>query len=202
MSESKRAALYVRVSTDHQTVENQIRELTAIAERRGWSIVATFSDEGISGSKGRAERPGLDAMLKGAGRGQFDVVMVWAIDRLGRSTIDLLNSVHVLENCRVDLFIDQQSLDTTSAVGKLVFTIFGALAEFERHMIRQRVSVGIARAKAKGVRFGRPRIDAKTESKIKAALALGDKGMLKIAAELGVGSGTVQRVAATMRAGS
>jgi hypothetical protein len=77
----KRAALYVRVSTDEQTIENQLRELRQVAERRGWNIVATFKDEGISGAKGRAERPGLDLMLKDAGRRKFDVVMAWAIDR-------------------------------------------------------------------------------------------------------------------------
>ena len=82
---TKRAALYVRVSTDKQTVENQVRELTGLAQRRGWEVVATYNDAGISGAKGRDQRPGLDTMLKDASRGQFEVVMAWAIDRLGRS---------------------------------------------------------------------------------------------------------------------
>jgi DNA invertase Pin-like site-specific DNA recombinase len=79
---NKRAALYVRVSTDHQSVENQIRDLRHVAERRGWEVVETYSDAGISGSKGRNQRPGLDALLKHANRGKFDIVLCWAIDRL------------------------------------------------------------------------------------------------------------------------
>src|SRR6516162_6344790 len=88
----ERAAIYVRVSTDAQTVENQIRELRRIAERRGWEVVEVYTDAGVSGAKGRAQRPGLDRMLKDAGRRNFDVVMAWAIDRLGRSLIDLLGT--------------------------------------------------------------------------------------------------------------
>src|SRR5262245_40061471 len=101
--EAKRAALYVRVSTDHQSVENQIRELTQVAERRGWDVVETYSDEGISGAKGRDKRPGLDDMLNDASRRKFDVVMVWAIDRLGRSLLDLLETIKHLEAVSVDI---------------------------------------------------------------------------------------------------
>src|SRR6478736_5306572 len=96
---TKRAAIYVRVSTDKQTVENQVRELRQIAERRGWQVVEEYQDAGISGFKGRDQRPGLDRMLKDAGRRRFDVVMAWAIDRLGRSLIDLLGTVQALEAC-------------------------------------------------------------------------------------------------------
>jgi DNA invertase Pin-like site-specific DNA recombinase len=93
----KRAALYVRVSTDHQTLENQIHELTQIAERRGWEVVEIYKDHGISGAKGRDKRPGLDLMLTDASRRKFDVVMSWAIDRLGHSLIDLLGTIQHLE---------------------------------------------------------------------------------------------------------
>ena len=103
---AKRAAIYVRVSTDKQTVENQVRELREIAERRGWEVVEQYSDAGISGSKGRDERPGLDQMLKDAQRRKFDVVMAWAIDRIGRSLIDLLGTIQALEACSVDLYLD------------------------------------------------------------------------------------------------
>ena len=127
MATTKRAALYVRVSTDKQTVENQVRELTAIAQRRGWEVVATYNDAGISGTKGRDQRPGLDTMLKDASRGRFEVVMAWAIDRLGRSLIDLLGTIQALEACKVDVFIEQQSLDTTTPMGKLLFQITGPL---------------------------------------------------------------------------
>jgi hypothetical protein len=100
----KRAALYVRVSTDHQTVENQIRELSQVVERRGWEVVEIYRDAGISGAKGRDGRPGLDTMLKDASRRKFDVVMAWAIDRLGRSLVDLLGTIQGLEACSVDLY--------------------------------------------------------------------------------------------------
>jgi DNA invertase Pin-like site-specific DNA recombinase len=142
----KRAAIYVRVSTDRQTVENQLRELRQIAERRGWEVVKEYDDAGISGSKGRNDRPGLDEMLKDAQRRRFDVVMAWAIDRLGRSLIDLLGTIQQLETCGVDLYLDQQAIDTTTPTGRLMFQITGAFAEFERSMIRQRIRAGLRRA--------------------------------------------------------
>ena len=150
----KKAAIYVRVSTDKQTVENQLRELRQIAERRGWEVVHEYHDAGISGSKGREARPGLDEMLKDAQRRRFDVVMAWAIDRLGRSLIDLLGTIQSLEACGVDLYLDQQAIDTTTPAGKLMFQITGAFAEFERSMIRQRVRAGLKRAVARGSTLG------------------------------------------------
>jgi DNA invertase Pin-like site-specific DNA recombinase len=111
---AKRAAIYVRVSTDKQTVESQIRELRQIAERRGWEVAGEYRDAGISGAKGRENRPGLDQMLKDASKRRFDVVMAWAIDRLGRSLIDLLGTIQTLEACGADLYLDQQSIDTTT----------------------------------------------------------------------------------------
>src|SRR5262245_45785276 len=120
MAKPKRAALYARVSTDHQSVENQIRELGEVAKHRGWTMVEIYRDAGISGAKGRDERPGLDAMLKDAGRRKFDIVMAWAIDRLGRSLIDLLGTIEHLEAVGVDLYLDQQNIDTTTPTGKLL----------------------------------------------------------------------------------
>src|SRR5580692_12906350 len=190
---AKRAAIYVRVSTDKQTVENQLRELRQIAERRGWEIVKEYQDAGISGSKGRDGRPGLDEMLKEAQRRRFDVVMAWAIDRLGRSLIDLLNTIQALEACGVDLYLDQQAIDTTTPAGKLMFQVTGAFAEFERSMIRQRVHAGLKRAVEQGKQLGRPKIDPAIEKRIQTQLRAG-KGILKVAAECGVGSGTVQRI--------
>jgi DNA invertase Pin-like site-specific DNA recombinase len=198
----KRAALYLRVSTDRQTVENQQRSLEGIATHRGWEIVATYSDKGISGAKGRKDRPEFDRMLSDAGRGKFDVVMAFALDRIGRSLADLLYTIKHLEGCNVDLFIDKQMLDTTTPQGKLLFAVTGAFAEFERDMIVQRVNAGLDRARAKGVTLGRPRVDESVEKAIREALAKGDKGKHKIAAEIGVGSGTVARIKAEMEAGA
>jgi DNA invertase Pin-like site-specific DNA recombinase len=170
----KRAAIYVRVSTDKQTVENQLRELRQIAERRGWQVVEEYHDAGISGAKGRDQRPGLDQMLKDASRRKFDVVMAWAIDRLGRSLIDLLGTIQSLEACGVDLYLDQQSIDTTTPAGRLMFQMTGAFAEFERSMIRQRVKAGLRRAVEQGKQLGRPRVSfrpLKNESRVICARA-------------------------------
>jgi len=194
MSSTKRAALYVRVSTDAQTVENQTRELRQVAKRRGWDVVEVYSDAGISGAKGRNGRPGLDTMLKDASRRKFDVILAWAIDRLGRSLSDLLDTIQHLEACGVDLYLDQQVIDTTTPMGKLVFQLTGAFAEFERTMIRQRIKAGLKRAVAPGVKLGRPKIDCATERKVRRQLAKG-VGILKVARSLGIGTGTVQRIA-------
>jgi DNA invertase Pin-like site-specific DNA recombinase len=152
----------------------------------------------ISGAKGRAERPGLDLMLNDANRRKFDVVMAWAIDRLGRSLIDLLGTIQHLESVGVDLYLDQQAIDTTTPMGKLVFQVTGAFAEFERSMIRQRVRAGLKRAIAQGAQLGRPKIDAAVERKVQRQLAKGT-GMLKVAKSLGIGTGTVQRIKADMK---
>jgi DNA invertase Pin-like site-specific DNA recombinase len=189
----RKAAIYVRVSTDKQTVENQVRELHRIAEHRGWQIVEEYHDAGISGAKGRDQRPGLDRMLKDASKRRFDVVMAWAIDRLGRSLIDLLGTIQHLEACRVDLYLDQQSIDTTTPAGKLMFQMTGAFAEFERSMIRQRVKAGLKRAVEQGTKLGRPRVSPSIEKRIQGHLRQG-KGILKVATELGVGTSTVQRI--------
>jgi predicted site-specific integrase-resolvase len=111
----KRAAIYVRVSTDKQTVDNQVAALRQIAERRGWEVVEQYHDAGISGAKGRDGRPGLDQMLNDAQRRKFDVIISWAIDRLGRSLIDLLNTIETLKAVGVDLYLDQQAIDTCRA---------------------------------------------------------------------------------------
>jgi DNA invertase Pin-like site-specific DNA recombinase len=204
---TKRAALYVRVSTDAQTVENQIQELTQVAERRGWQVVEVYKDAGISGSKGRDQRPGLDALLKDASRRRFDVAMAWAIDRVGRSLIDLLGTIQHLEACGVDLYLDQQNIDTTTPSGRLLFQLTGAFAEFERSMIRQRVRAGLKTIKAKierdgqfiskagrvRKRLGRP--GGGPEKLVLARLELAKgTGIAKTARLVGLGTGTVHNL--------
>jgi DNA invertase Pin-like site-specific DNA recombinase len=160
-------------------------------------VVKEYDDAGISGSKGRNDRPGLDEMLKDAQRRRFDVVMAWAIDRLGRSLIDLLGTIQHLETCGVDLYLDQQAIDTTTPTGRLMFQITGAFAEFERGMIRQRIRAGLRRAVEAGKQLGRPKINPTLEKRIQSQLRAG-KGMLAIARECKVGTGTVQRIAREM----
>jgi DNA invertase Pin-like site-specific DNA recombinase len=159
-------------------------------------VVEVYSDAGISGAKGRNGRPGLDSMLKDTSRRKFDIVMAWAIE--GRSLIDLLDTIQHLEACGVDLYLDQQAIDTTTHMGKLVFQVAGAFAEFERSMIRQRVKAGLKRAVAQGVKLGRPKIDSTIERKVRKQLAKG-VGILKVAKSLGIGTGTVQRIANELR---
>src|SRR6478736_6601764 len=117
----KRIALYLRVSTSKQDTHNQRRELGAVAARSGWEIVRVFQDNGISGAKGRDERPGLDAMLKAVNAREFDLVATWSVDRLGRSLTDLLSILQHLKDKGVDLFLHQQGLDTSTTAGKAMF---------------------------------------------------------------------------------
>jgi DNA invertase Pin-like site-specific DNA recombinase len=141
----------------------------------------------------------LDKTLNAACRRQFDIVMAWSIDRLGRSLIDLLNSVQTLEACGVDLYLDQQNIDTTTPTGRLMFQITGAFAEFERSMIRQRVKLGLKRAKAQGKQLGRPAIGVELERKARRELRKGT-GILKVAKMVGLGTGTVHRIKREMNA--
>jgi DNA invertase Pin-like site-specific DNA recombinase len=159
-----RVAIYTRVSTGSQTTENQLRELEAVAERHGWQVVATFTDEGISGAKGRDQRPGLNSLLEGVTRRDFDKVMAWSVDRLGRSLPDLLAVMGELKAKGVDFYLHQQSLDTSTPAGKAMFQMLGVFSEFEREIIRERVNSGLARAKAQGKKLGRPRRDTALQS--------------------------------------
>ncbi len=142
---TRKAAIYARVSTDGQTTTNQLQELQEVAKRNGWTVVHEFVDRGISGAKGREHRPAFDALWQGVGRKDFDVVMVWAVDRLGRSLQHLVNFLTELHAKKVDLFIHRQGIDTTTPGGKALFGMLGIFAEFERSMIQERVKAGIKR---------------------------------------------------------
>jgi DNA invertase Pin-like site-specific DNA recombinase len=141
----KRAAIYLRVSTVDQTTANQERELREIAGRTGCEIVKVYKDHGISGAKGRDKRPGFDALCRDATKRQFDVVMAWSVDRLGRSLQDLIAFLSEIHSLGIDLFLHQQGLDTRTPAGKAMFQMLGVFAEFERAMIRERVRAGLAR---------------------------------------------------------
>jgi DNA invertase Pin-like site-specific DNA recombinase len=166
----------------------------------GWGIVHVYRDEGISGAKGRDERPAFDALCKDAARRQFDMVMAWSVDRLGRSLQDLIGFLSELHALGIDLMLHQQGLDTTTSAGKAMFQMMGVFAEFERAMIRERVKAGLDRVRAQGKRLGRPTIDAKMETAIRRALMNGDAGIRKTATRLGVGTGTVQKIKAELSA--
>lgn len=202
----KRAAIYARVSTKAQTTDNQMNVLREAADRAGWTIVAEFVDHGISGAKGRNQRPQFDALCKSVVRREFDVVMSWSVDRLGRSLQHLVSFLAELDGSGVDLYLHQQGVDTTTPAGKALFQMMGVFAEFERSMIRERVQSGIERARVEeaspqglkrrrreGKRaHGRPSVlNEKMIEKVEAAKRDGHS-YRSIAAQVGVSLGTVQ----------
>src|SRR6516164_5393368 len=187
----KRAALYLRVSTLEQTTANQERELRQVAERTGYEIVKVYKDHGISGAKGRDKRPQFDALCKAATRREFDVVMAWSVDRLGRSLQDLIGFLSELHAVGIDLFLHQQGLDTTTPAGKAMFGMMGIFGQYEREIIAERVRAGLARARDEGKQLGRPRLDGGLEERGRKALnEPGRPGVRVIAERFGISPGT------------
>ncbi len=191
----RRVAIYTRVSTDGQTVSNQLRELRAVAKRHGWRVVKEFNDKGISGANGREKRPGFDALCIGAVRRDFDLVMAWSVDRLGRSLQHLVSFLSDMHANGVDLYLHQQGIDTTTPTGKAMFQICGVFADFERAMIQNRINAGLARAKAQGKVLGRPKVNGDIERAVLVGIKKGT-GKRKLAKQLGIGVSTVKRVLA------
>jgi DNA invertase Pin-like site-specific DNA recombinase len=191
---SKRIAIYARVSTSSQSPQNQIDVLTELANRQGYTIIKIYTDNGISGTKLTADRPALNELMTDARKRKFDMVLVWSLDRLGRSLKHCLELLQELQELKVDLFFQQQGMDTSTSSGKLMFSMIGAFAEFERNIIRERVMAGQQRAKANGVKFGRP---SKMSDGMRSAVKLlREKGMgiKQIAKQLQIGVGTVYSV--------
>jgi DNA invertase Pin-like site-specific DNA recombinase len=192
---TKRVALYLRVSTDQQTTDNQRIELERVAQQRGWEVTQVYQDAGISGAKSRDKRPGFDALCKDMARCRFDAVMAWSVDRLGRSLQDLVAFLFDLRSSEKDLYLHVQALDTSTPSGRAMFGMLGVFSEFERSIIQERVRAGLQRARLKGVRLGRTPTSPQVERRIRELLASG-MGKLKVARQLGVGTSVVQRVAA------
>lgn len=191
-----RAALYLRVSSTDQDIARQERELRAAAAARGWEIVETFADNGVSGAKGRDRRPEFDRLCRDAVRRRFDVVAAWSVDRLGRSLKDLIAFLQELQSVGVGLFLYQQAVDTTTPAGRAMFQLLGVFAEFERAMIVERVRSGMAKAKANGTRSGKPigapRIPDRKRQDIRQAYRAGGVSMRALATRFKVSVGTVQ----------
>ncbi len=146
---ARRVAVYARVSTDGQSVDNQLRELAAVAERHSWEVAATYTDEGVSGAKWRDRRPGFDSLCGAVARREVDAVAAWSVDRLGRSLQDLVAFLGELQAKDVDLYLHVQGLDTSTPAGRAMFQMLGVFSEFERAMIQERVRAGLARASAR-----------------------------------------------------
>jgi DNA invertase Pin-like site-specific DNA recombinase len=148
VGKGKRVAFYRRVSTGSQTVENQRLELAQAAEQRGWSVIELYSDNGVSGAKGRDQRPAFDRMCKDAIAGKFDIVAAWSVDRLGRSLLHLAQFVEDLRGAGVGLFLLKQGFDSETPTGRAMLRMCSVFAELEREIIRKPVHAGLARARA------------------------------------------------------
>ena len=212
-AKTKRVALYVRASSDQQTVQNQLAELRRAIEFEGWTEVAVYADEGVSGSKGRRDRPGLDQMLTDAEARRFDVVMAWAIDRLGRSLIDLLGTIKLWRRPRSTSTSGSSASIRRPDEGRLLFSICGALAEFERRIINRRIRAGVDRVKTElgkngkftarksGIvrtKLGRPGAEPEKLDEARKLLRSG-VGIRKAAGLTKLGTSTVHRLAKEMR---
>jgi DNA invertase Pin-like site-specific DNA recombinase len=200
MAKALRAAMYLRVSRDSQTTENQRIVLAKLAERRGFEIVREYEGAGISGGKGREKRPAFDQMLKDAMRRRFDVLLIWSMDRLGRSVLHVAQAMAEMDAAGVALISEQQGIDGTGPFGRAMMQMATVFAELERSMIRSRVMAGLDRVRAEGIKkLGRPPVGRKVEQAIRQQLGAGHR-ILKVAKIVGVGSGTVQRVKREMAA--
>ena len=193
----KKAALYLRVSTDSQNTENQLRVLQEVAERSGWTIVATFEDAGISGAKGRDQRPGFDGLMRAITRGEIQIVAAWSVDRLGRSLPHLVGFLSEIQAKGCDLYLHQQAVDTSTPSGRMLFQMCGVFAEFEREILKSRINAGLDRARSKGVKLGRPAIAPIDLDKVRSRLGQG-QSIRVIAKATGFSTATVQRVKRSM----
>jgi DNA invertase Pin-like site-specific DNA recombinase len=163
MKTIKRAAIYVRVSTQDQSTEMQERDLKDYARSRGWSV-AIYQDKGESGAK--VTRPALARLLNDARHRKVEVVLVWTLDRLARSLLQLLSLSEEFQSLGVDLVVYRQNLDTSVPAGRLTYAVLSAVAEFERELLRERVRAGLAQARRAGKRIGRPPLRRFTTAEI------------------------------------
>lgn len=193
----KRAGIYLRVSTDQQTTENQLRILNEVAARSGWTIVQVFEDAGISGAKSRDKRPGFDALMKAVHRREIDMVAAFAVDRLGRSLPDLVAFLSDIQARGCDLYLHQQAVDTSTPSGRMLFQMLAVFAEFERAIITTRINAGLERARANGTRLGRPAIAPIDLKPVRDRLNRG-QSIRTIAKATGFSTATVQRVKRSM----
>jgi len=193
LSQPSRVALYGRVSTlnHNQDPELQMRELREYAEHRGWKIAGEYIDQGVSGSKD--SRPALNRLMADACTRKFDVLLVWKLDRFGRSLRHLVNALAELEALGVAFVSLRDNLDLSTPASRLMFQIIGAMAEFERALIQERVRAGLRNARSKGKRLGRPTVIV-DRSRIASLRAQGH-GWKAIAREMRLGVGTVLRAA-------
>lgn len=165
----KRVAIYARVSTPDQHLENQILDLRKLAAQRGFEVVKEYCDRGISGNK--AKRPGLDSMMADARRGEFSVVLVAAFDRIARSTKNFLEIVDELSELGIEFISAREAIDTSGPMGRMFLTMVGSIAELERSLIVERIKAGMRRARIEGRRLGRTPLDVNRDALVRDRLA-------------------------------
>jgi DNA invertase Pin-like site-specific DNA recombinase len=185
-------AAYLRVSTKDQREDIQVNDIQNFCTFKSWHDVTYFKDLGESGAK--KSRPAFDDMMNRIRNKEFDVVLCWSFDRISRSTLQLVSLVEEFNELKVDFISLKQNIDTTTPMGRMIFTVFAALAQFERETIRQRTKAGIDLAKAKGVHCGRP--ETYTQDDRLEVLALFDEGLKpdKIAKKMKMHRATVYRI--------
>ncbi len=188
--QKKTVAIYARVSTDKQKVDMQIRELRQFAKRSGWTIYQEYIDQSFTGAN--INRPAFRKMMDAAMKRNFNILLVWKLDRLSRSLKDLINTLDTLGACGVDFISYDNNLDTSTPTGKLVFQIVGAVAEFEKDIIRERVIAGLVNARSKGKRLGRPPIPRPTLEKAK-EMHSQKISFREIGRTLGIDEGTIRK---------
>ena len=190
----KKAVIYSRVSTNEQTVDNQLKVLREVAEKRGLEVVREISDEGISGAAGRDARKGFDELIKGSIKNEWDIILVWDVSRLGRSLKHLVSFLEDIQCANCDMYIHQSGIDTSTPSGKMMFGMLSVFSEFERSMIRERVIAGQQRAKSEGKHIGRP--TNVNDGIINAVYQLRQNNVpiSRIAKDLQIGVGTVYKI--------
>jgi len=203
MTAQKAAAIYVRTSTsDKQDPAGQEAELRALVEKRDWKVFKVYRDHGYSGAK--ASRPAFDEMWADCRRGKISVVCIWALDRFGRSLKNLIEGLEELQRLGVDFICLKQDLDSTSPAGRLLFHIVGAVAEFEHHLIRGRIAMGMAEARRKGKHIGRPPLRRFSEAELETIRAERKKkrSIRRLAIEFGTSQWMVKGIVGERRARS
>ena len=190
----RRVAIYTRVSTLDQTIDNQLIELRDHCSKMGWEIVKEYADEGLSGTLSRDKRPALNSLIKDAYRKKFDSVVCWDISRLGRSMKELILFLSDMKDKGVGICSVRQGFDTSTSMGEIMFQFVGILSSWEREMIRERTLAGLERARREGKTLGRRKVTNDTMTAKIIELRSAKKSIRAIASEVGVSRGTVSNV--------
>ena len=191
---TKKVAIYTRVSTLDQTIDNQLIELRDHCSKMGWEVVKEYADEGLSGTLSRDKRPALNSLIKDAYRKRFDTVVCWDISRIGRSMKELILFLTDMKDRGIGICSVRQGFDTSTSMGEIMFQFVGILSSWEREMIRERTLAGLERARREGKTLGRRKVTNDTMTAKIVELRNDKKSIRQIASEVGISRGTVNNV--------